>query len=139
MTRTRIVIITIALMLGLFMSSMEVTVVSTAMPTIVGDLGGMALYSWVFSAYMLTSTTTIPIFGKLSDLYGRRPVYAAAMLIFLVGSLLCGQATSMTQLVAFRALQGLGAGGVAPLTFVVIGVMFTLEQRAKMQGVFSSI
>jgi len=139
MTRTRIVIITIALMLGLFMASMEVTVVSTAMPTIVGDLGGMALYSWIFSAYMLTSTTTIPIFGKLSDIYGRRSVYAAAMVIFLLGSLLCGQATSMTQLVAFRALQGLGAGGVAPLTFVAIGVMFTLEQRAKMQGVFASI
>ncbi|MDQ3249737.1 MAG: MFS transporter [Chloroflexota bacterium] len=139
MSRPRIILVTIGLMLGLFMASMEVTVVSTAMPTIVGELGGLALYSWVFSAYMVTSTTTIPLFGKLSDIYGRRSVYAVAMLLFLVGSLLCGRATSMTQLVAFRALQGLGAGGVAPLTFVVIGAMFTLEQRAKMQGVFASI
>lgn len=135
----RVTIVTIGLMLGLFMSSMEVTVVSTAMPTIVAELGGLAMYSWVFAAYMVTSTTTIPIFGKLSDLYGRRPVYAAALLLFLVGSLLCGQAKSMTQLVIFRAIQGLGAGGVMPLTFTMIGAMFTLEQRAKMQGVTSSI
>lgn len=135
----RVTIVTIGLMLGLFMSSMEVTVVSTAMPSIVAELGGLAMYSWVFAAYMVTSTTTIPIFGKLSDLYGRRPVYAASLLLFLVGSLLCGQAQSMTQLVIFRAIQGLGAGGVMPLTFTMIGAMFSLEQRAKMQGVTSSI
>jgi EmrB/QacA subfamily drug resistance transporter len=135
----RVTIVTIGLMLGLFMSSMEVTVVSTAMPSIVAELGGLAMYSWVFAAYMVTSTTTIPIFGKLSDLYGRRPVYVASLLLFLVGSLLCGQAKSMTQLVIFRAIQGLGAGGVLPLTFTMIGAMFSLEQRAKMQGVTSSI
>lgn len=139
MSRQRITLVTVALMLGLFMSSMEVTVVSTAMPTIAAELGGLALYSWVFSAYMVTSTTTIPIYGKLSDLYGRRPVYAAALLIFLGGSILCGQAQSMPQLVIFRAVQGLGAGGVMPLTFVIIGAMFNLEQRARMQGYFASI
>lgn len=139
MSRQRIILVTTALMLGLFMSSMEVTVVSTAMPTIAAELGGLALYSWVFSAYMVTSTTTIPIYGKLSDLYGRRPVYATALLIFLGGSILCGQAQSMLQLVIFRAVQGLGAGGVMPLTFVIIGAMFSLEQRAKMQGYFASI
>ncbi len=126
-------------MLSLFMASMEATVVATAMPTIVSQLGGLETYSWVFSAYLLASTTTVPIFGKLSDLYGRRPVYAVAMAFFLIGSLLCGQAQSMGQLIAFRALQGLGAGGVLPLAFIIVGALFSFEQRARMQGVFASV
>jgi EmrB/QacA subfamily drug resistance transporter len=109
------------------------------MPTIVSHLGGLAIYSWVFSAFMLASTTTVPIFGKLSDLYGRRPVYTVAMAFFLVGSFLCGQAQSMPQLIAFRVVQGVGAGGLVPLAFTLIGDMFTLEQRAKMQGLFSGV
>lgn len=139
MSRQRVILITIGIMLSLFMASMEATVVATAMPTIVGHLGGLAIYSWVFSAFMLASTTTVPIFGKLSDIYGRRPVYAAAMVIFLVGSLLCGLAQSMPQLIAYRALQGLGAGGLLPLAFTLIGELFSLEQRAKMQGLFSGV
>lgn len=139
MSRRRVIIVTIGIMLGLFMASMESTVVATAMPTIVGQLGGLAIYSWVFSAFMLASTTTMPIFGKLSDIYGRRPVYAAAMILFLLGSFLCGQATSMPQLIAFRAVQGLGAGGLMPLAFTLIGDMFSLKQRAKMQGLFSGV
>ena len=87
MSRRRIIVVTIGLMFGLFMASMEVTVVATAMPTIVSQLGGLAIYSWVFTAYMLASTTTVPIFGKLADLYGRRPIYMVSMLFFLVGSL----------------------------------------------------
>jgi EmrB/QacA subfamily drug resistance transporter len=139
MSRTRIVIVTLGIMFGLFMASMEATVIATAMPTIVGQLGGLEIYSWVFSAYMLASTTTVPIFGKLSDIYGRRPIYMISMAFFLVGSWLCGQADTMLQLVAFRAVQGLGAGGLMPLAFTIVGDLFTLEQRARMQGVFSGV
>lgn len=139
MTGSRIVIITAAMMLSLFIASIESTVVATAMPTIVSHLGGLSIYAWVFSAYMLASTTAVPIFGKLSDIYGRRPIYLISMAIFLTGSVLCAQAQSMPQLVAFRAVQGLGAGGLMPLAFTIIGDIFTFEQRAKMQGVFSSV
>lgn len=139
MSRQRVILVTAGIMLSLLMASMEATVVATAMPTIVSHLGGLAIYSWVFSAFMLASTTTVPIFGKLSDLYGRRPVYTVAMAFFLVGSFLCGQAQSMPQLIAFRVVQGVGAGGLVPLAFILIGDMFTLEQRAKMQGLFSGV
>lgn len=139
MSRKRIVVISAGLMLSLFLASMELTVVATAMPTIVSQLGGLASYSWVFSVYMLTSTTTVPLYGKLSDLYGRRPIYALAIGLFLVGSLLCGQAQTLTQLIAFRAVQGLGAGGLILLAFIIIGDLFTFEQRTYMQGVFSSV
>lgn len=139
MSRKRVVIITIGVMLSLFMASMEATVVSTAMPTIVRQLGGLEIYSWVFSAFMLASTASVPLYGKLSDLYGRRSIYAIAMALFVVGSVLCGRATSMTQLVAFRAVQGLGAGGLMPLAFIIIGDIFSFEQRARMQGLFSGV
>jgi len=131
--------ITIGVMLSLFMASMESTVVATAMPTIVSQLGGLSSYSWVFSVYMLASTTTVPVYGKLSDVYGRKPVYAVAMLLFLIGSLLCGFSQSMGQLIAARAVQGVGAGGLLPLAFIIIGDLFTFEQRARMQGVFSGV
>jgi EmrB/QacA subfamily drug resistance transporter len=139
MSRRRIIVVTMGLMFGLFMASMEVTVVATAMPTIVSQLGGLAIYSWVFTAYMLASTTTVPIFGKLADLYGRRPIYTASMLFFLVGSLLSGWAQTMPQLIVFRTIQGIGAGGLMPLAFTMIGDMFTAAQRAKMQGLFSGV
>ena len=139
MSRNRIILVTIGIMFSLFLASMESTVVATAMPTIVGQLGGLEHYSWVFSAFMLASTTTVPLYGKLSDLYGRRNIYLAAMALFLVGSIFCGQAQSMTQLIFARSLQGIGAGGIAPLAFILIGEMFTLEQRAKMQGFFSGV
>lgn len=139
MSRTRVIIVTIGVMLSLFLASMESTVVATAMPTIVSQLGGLDSYSWVFAAYMLASTTMVPVFGKLSDIYGLRPVYLAAMGLFLVGSFLCGRAESMNELIAYRALQGLGAGGLLPLAFIMIGAIFTFEQRARMQGVFSGV
>jgi EmrB/QacA subfamily drug resistance transporter len=138
-SRKRLVIITLGIMLSLFLASMESTVVATAMPTIVTQLGGLEYYSWVFSAYMLASTTTVPLFGKLSDLYGRRPIYAAAMVLFLLGSLLCGMAQSIQQLIIFRVVQGMGAGGLLPLAFIIVGDLFTLEQRARMQGLFSGV
>ncbi len=139
MSRNRIIIVIVGIMLSLFMASMESTVIATAMPTIVGELGGLEHYSWVFSAYMLTSTTTVPLYGKLSDIYGRKKIYIIAMGLFLIGSIACGFASDMTQLILARALQGLGAGGVAPLVFIIIGEMFTLEQRARMQGLFSGV
>ncbi len=135
----RLFVITAAMMLSLFIASIESTVVSTAMPTIVTQLGGLSIYAWVFSAFMLASTTTVPIYGKLSDIYGRRPVYLVAMAVFLIGSVLCGQAQTMPQLIIFRGVQGLGAGGLQPLAFTIIGDIFTFEQRAKIQGVFSSV
>lgn len=135
----RVVLITLGVMMSLFMASMESTVIATAMPTIVAQLGGLESYSWVFAIYMLTSTTVGPIFGKLSDIYGRRPIYMVAIGVFLVGSLLCGLATSMPQLIAARAVQGLGAGGLMPLAFIIVGDIFTLEQRARVQGLFSGV
>ena len=139
MSRKRVIVVTVGIMLSLFMAAVESTVVATAMPTIVSELGGLAFYSWVFTAYMLTSTTTVPIYGKLSDILGRKPVFMVAMALFLVGSVLCGQAQNMGQLIAFRALQGLGAGGLMPLAFIMIGDIFSFEQRARMQGLFSGV
>ncbi|HMN00422.1 MAG TPA: MFS transporter, partial [Anaerolineales bacterium] len=139
MSRKRIIIVTLGIMLSLFMASMESTVIATAMPTIIGQLGGLEHYSWVFSAFMLASTATVPLYGKLSDLFGRRRLYIFAMGLFLIGSALSGQASNMTQLIIFRAIQGLGAGGVQPLAFIMIGEMFSLQQRARMQGLFSGV
>ncbi len=139
MSRKRIILVTIGIMLSLFLASMESTVVATAMPTIVGQLGGLEHYSWVFSAFMLASTTSVPLYGKLSDIYGRRRIYVIAMALFLIGSVMSGMANSMTQLIFARALQGLGAGGIMPLAFILIGEMFNLQQRAKMQGFFSGV
>lgn len=109
------------------------------MPTVIGQIGGLNLYAWVFSAYLLTSTVTVPIYGKLADLYGRKPVFIASTAIFLVGSMLCGQAQTMEQLIAFRLLQGLGAGGVLPINQTILGDIYPLEQRARITGVFSTI
>lgn len=139
MSDKRVRVVIVGIMLSLFLAAVESTVVATAMPTIVSQLGGLASYSWVFSAYMLTSTTTVPLYGKLSDLYGRRRLYFFSMIVFLAGSILSGLSQSMGQLIAFRALQGLGAGGIMPLAFIMIGEMLDLEQRAKMQGLFSGV
>lgn len=139
MSRQRTIVTTVGIMLGLFMASMEATVISTAMPTIVSQLGGLAIYSWAFSVYMLASTTTVPIYGKLSDIFGRRPVFVVSLGIFLVGSVLCGLAQSMEQLILFRTIQGIGAGGVMPLVFIIVGDIFSFEQRTRMQGLFSGV
>jgi len=132
-------IIVVALILALFMGAMEMTVVSTAMPTVVAELGGALHYAWVFSAYMLASTVMVPIHGKLADLYGRKPVMIISMAIFLFGSMASGQATSMTALIVFRAIQGVGAGGLQPIALTIIGDIFDIEERAKMQGVFGAV
>lgn len=126
-------------MLGLLLGAIEATAVAAAMPTIVGELGGVARYSWIFSAYLVASTATVPLYGKLADRHGRRLLYAVAIGLFCLGSALCGAARSMPQLIAFRALQGLGAGGVFPVTITVIGDIFNLEERSRMQGLFAGV
>ena len=126
-------------MLVIFLFAIDATIVSTAMPTIVGKLGGLELYSWVFSIYMLTSALTTPLFGKLSDLYNRRRLMLIGIGIFVVGSILCGAAQSMEALVIFRAIQGLGGGAIYALSFIVVGILFPPEMRAKMQGIISGI
>jgi EmrB/QacA subfamily drug resistance transporter len=128
-----------SLMLAMFLAAMEVSIVATAMPSIVSKLGGFDQFSWVFSLFLLTQTATIPIYGKLADLYGRRPVFAAGTGVFLLGSLLCGSAGDMTQLIAFRAIQGIGAGAVQPIASTIIGDIFTLRERARIQGWLSSV
>jgi EmrB/QacA subfamily drug resistance transporter len=131
--------VTVGLLLGIFLAALEATVVSTAMPTVVAHLGGLDQYSWVFSAYLLTSTASVPIWGRLSDLYGRRRIYLIAIALFLAGSMLAGISQSMLQLIVFRAIQGLGAGGLVPLALTIIGEIYTLEERTRMQAVFSSV
>lgn len=131
--------VTIGVMTGMFIAALEATVVGTAMPTVIASLGGINHYSWVFSAYLVTSTVTVPVWGKLSDLYGRRLLYQIGIGVFLVGTLLSGFAGSMTELIIFRAIQGLGAGALVPLGMTIIGDTFTLKERAKMQAYFSGV
>lgn len=137
MTSRRLV--TLGVLGGSFLAAIEATIVSTAMPTVIQHLGGLSHYSWVFSAYILTSTVTVPLWGRLSDLYGRRSFYLAAIGFFLLGSTLSGTAHSMTQLIAWRALQGLGAGGLLPLGTTIIGELYTLRERARAQALFSGV
>ncbi|MGI9054483.1 MAG: MFS transporter, partial [Pyrinomonadaceae bacterium] len=120
--------VTAGVMTGMFIAALEATVVGTAMPTVIASLGGLNHYSWVFSAYLVTSTVTVPVWGKLSDLYGRRILYQIGIIIFLVGSVLSGMSGTMTQLIIFRAIQGLGAGALVPLGMTIIGDIFTLEE-----------
>lgn len=139
MRKTHRPLVVVALMMSLFMAAMEVTVVSTAMPTVIADLGGIELYAWVFTAYMLSSTVTVPIHGKLADLYGRKPVMLTGIAVFLLGSILSGQATTMAALIAFRALQGLGAGAMQPIALTIVGDIFSVEERGRMQGLFGAV
>ena len=126
-------------MLSIFLGAMESTVVSTAMPKVVETLGDLHMYSWVFSGFLLTSTVTMPLWGRLSDLYGRRRTYLAGLTIFLVGSALSGLSPSMLALIVFRMLQGLGAGSLITIGMTVIGDLFRLERRAKVQGYISGV
>ena len=121
------------------LGALEATVVSTAMPTVIETLGGLAHYSWVFAAYLLTSTASVPIWGRLSDLYGRRRLYLVGIFVFIVGSTLSGAATTMTELIVFRAIQGLGAGAVIPLSMTIVGELYALEERARAQALFSGV
>src|SRR5437762_204914 len=128
-----------ALMLVVLLAALDQTIVSTALPTIVGDLGGLTHLSWVVTAYLLTSTVSGPLYGKFGDLYGRKIVIQAAIVIFLVGSVLCGLAQNMTELILFRALQGLGAGGLVVVAIAVIGDVIPPRDRGRYQGLFGAV
>ena len=126
------------MLLVIFMVSVEATIVATAMPTIVADLGGLRLFSWVFGAYFLTQAVTIPIYGRLADLFGRKALLIASIGIFLAGSILCGFSHDMLALIAFRALQGIGAGGMQPLSQTIVGDLYSGTERARVQGFMSA-
>ena len=138
-THREIMIILSGLMTGLLLAALDQTIVSTALKTIVIDLHGLNEYTWVVTAYLLTSTASTPLYGKISDLYGRRVVFQFAILTFLLGSLLAGLSQNMAQLIATRALQGLGAGGLMALTFVIIGDIVPPRERGKYQGYFGAV
>ncbi|MHA0855066.1 MFS transporter, partial [Serratia nematodiphila] len=124
-------LILIACMLAMFMSAIEATIVATAMPTIIGDLGGFSLLGWVFAVYLLAQAITIPIYGRLADLYGRKRVFFFGATLFLLGSVLCGYAPDMYWLIGFRLLQGLGAGAITPIASTIIGDIYSATERPK--------
>ncbi|WP_194841527.1 MDR family MFS transporter [Sporosarcina obsidiansis] len=128
-----------AVMLAMFVGAVEATIVTTAMPTIASELGGFSRYSWIFSSYLLMSTVTVLIYGKLADLFGRKPVFFVGLTIFLIGSILCGFAVSMEQLIIYRLIQGMGAGAVMPIATTIVGDIYSTEERAKIQGYLSSV
>ncbi len=128
-----------SVMAAMFMVAIEATIVSTAMPQIVGQLGGLQLYAWVFSSFLLTQTTTTVVFGKLSDLFGRKPVLLFGIAVFLLGSVLAGFAWSMPSMIAFRLIQGVGAGAIQPVGLTVVGDLYSARERGKIQGFLASI
>lgn len=137
---TREVLVSIgALLLGLLIAALDQTIVSTALPTIVSELGGMAHLSWVVTAYMLASTAATPLWGKLGDQYGRKKLFQGAIVLFLIGSALCGLAQDMPQLIGFRALQGLGGGGLIVLSMAIVGDIVPPRERGKYQGLFGAV
>lgn len=137
--RTRRPLVLGALVLAMFLAAIEGTIVATAMPSIAAKLGGFSLYGWVFSAYLLMQAVTTPIFGKLADLFGRKPVFIAGVLTFLLGSALCGFSPSMGSLIAFRFLQGAGAGAVLPISATLAGDLYSLAERGRVQGYLASV
>jgi multidrug resistance protein len=128
-----------AVLLGLFLVALDQTIVGTALPKIVTSLGGNELYTWVVTIYLLTSTITVPFYGKLSDIYGRRPMLMIGISLFLLGSVLSGLSQEMWQLILFRGIQGLGAGALFPIALAVIGDLFTPAERGKYQGLFGAV
>lgn len=137
--RRQVLIVFSGLMLGMLLAALDQTIVATALPTIVGDLGGLEHLSWVITAYLLTSTTSTPIYGKLSDFYGRRTMFQIAIVLFVVGSMLAGLSQSMVQLIAFRGLQGLGAGGLISMAQAIIGDILPPRERGRYQGYIGSV
>ncbi|MEI7745682.1 MAG: MDR family MFS transporter, partial [Chloroflexota bacterium] len=128
-----------AILLGLFLGALDQTIVGVALPTIITDLGGQSLYTWTITIYLLTSTITVPFYGKLSDLYGRKPILIFGISVFLIGSALSGLSQSMEQLIIFRGIQGIGAGALFPVSLAVIGDLFTPAERGKYQGLFGAV
>src|SRR5579859_5280551 len=139
MPKTHRPLTVVGVLLAMFMSAMEATVVGTVMPTVVQKLGGIELYGWTGAVYLLAATVTMPLYGKLADLYGRKPVMMLGMAFFLAGSMASGLSRTMMQLIAFRAVQGLGAGGLQPIAMTVVGDIFRPAERARIQGVFGAV
>jgi EmrB/QacA subfamily drug resistance transporter len=139
LSKRRKALITLATLIGTFLAALDATIVGTAMPTVIGELGGLELYPWAFASYLLAATVTGPVFGKLSDTYGRKPVYLAGIFLFLLGSVLAGTSQSMAALIFFRTIQGLGAGAVQPVAITIVGDIFELETRARIQGLFGAV
>jgi EmrB/QacA subfamily drug resistance transporter len=139
LSKRRKALITLATLIGTFLAALDATVVGTAMPTVIGELGGLELYPWAFASYLLAATVTGPVFGKLSDTYGRKPVYLTGIFLFLLGSVLAGTSQSMAALIFFRTIQGLGAGAVQPVAITIVGDIFELEARARVQGLFGAV
>ncbi|MDW8058570.1 MAG: MDR family MFS transporter [Thermomicrobium sp.] len=137
--RHRLALILPGLLLGMLLAALDQTIVGTAMPRVIAELQGLEHYAWVFTAYMLTSTVTVPLYGKLSDIYGRRTFFLFGMVVFLLGSALSGTAQSMTQLILFRALQGLGGGALFPIAIAIVGDLFPPAERGKWQGLFAAV
>jgi EmrB/QacA subfamily drug resistance transporter len=129
----------VGLMLALLLSALDQTIVSTAMPTIVGELGGLEQFVWVFSAYLIANVVSMPIFGKLSDMYGRKLFFLLGLAVFMIGSALCGTSTTMLELIIYRAVQGIGGGALMPITFTIVFDLFPPEKRGKMQGLFGAV
>jgi len=126
-------------MTGMLLAALDQSIVGVALPRIVSDLGGLNHLAWVVTAYLLTSTATTPLWGKISDLYGRRIIFQATIIIFLIGSALCGLAQDMPQLIAFRALQGIGGGGLMAIAFAIIGDVIPARERGRYQGYFGAV
>jgi len=139
LSKTQRALITISIMVGLFVSALDQTIVSTAFPRMIADLGGVSMFTWVVTAYLLASTAIVPMVGKLSDMYGRKLFWMLGLTIFVGGSVLCGQAQSMTQLIIFRGIQGIGGGMLTPVAHTVIGDLYTGKERARMQGLFAAV
>ena len=137
--RRQIVITMVCAMTGLFLAALDQTVVSTAMPRIIADLGGFDRYTWVTTAYIVASTIAVPVVGRLSDIFGRKVFYLVGLALFLIGSFAAGTSTSMNQLIAFRAFQGLGGGVLMSLAFVIVGDLFAPAERGKIQGVVAAV
>jgi len=137
--RHRLALILPGLLLGMLLAALDQTIVGTAMPRVIAELQGLEHYAWVFTAYMLASTVTVPLYGKLSDIYGRRTFFLFGMVVFLIGSALSGMSQSMTQLILFRALQGLGGGALFPIAIAIVGDLFPPAERGKWQGLFAAV
>lgn len=130
--------IIIGVICGAFLAALDTTILATAMPAIVSDLGGLSLYSWVFAVYMIMTAVSTPVWGKLSDTVGKRRIFVIVVAMFLGGSILCGLSTSMVQLIIFRGIQGIGAGGLASVPFSLISMVFPINERGKALGFLSS-
>jgi EmrB/QacA subfamily drug resistance transporter len=139
LSHDQIMVVVVGLMAGMFLAALDQSIVGTALPRIVSDLGGLDKLSWVVTAYLLTSTAVTPLWGKISDLYGRRAIFQAAIVIFLIGSALCGIAQNMPQLIGFRALQGIGGGGLLAIAFSIIGDIIPPRERGRYQGYFGAV